>query len=236
MTDRLTRWQWARQHSEGNWLREIIVLLVGAGLYLGVSKGYGSDEAAASALGAAIAGCGAVIMVRLVEFAWHFLSSDVSQDRRELSVLRKQVALATRPLDLDVRVDGVGEGSPYGMPQTGGVLSISRMRLTNRSRDRMSLSFSVAAAFPENRGGEIRLTDHWVPEPGRQPEAASVAPLLRGPLALEPQHTEIGSMIFTVHPGIKRLLSQADTFLLQITDHVSGNTLSQPIPTREGLG
>jgi len=110
MDDRLTRWQWARRHTEFSWretLYSSLVAVIGWAL-LGQALRPELRLAGAAVLGIAV--------VYVIEFGWRFARAEILQDRKDLTATRaaliamtmeRDAALSFQPA-IDTRLEGDG--------------------------------------------------------------------------------------------------------------------------------
>jgi hypothetical protein len=91
MPQRIGRWQWAREHTELSWPREIAALIIGGAAYLMVSKHYHWDQTSSPTIGAVIIACLAAIAVYAAEFSWKFSRAQIIQEREALRVAEERL-------------------------------------------------------------------------------------------------------------------------------------------------
>lgn len=216
MPERLSRWHWAREHTELSWPREIAALLIGGGLYVAASEHFGWDETMSPVIGGVLIACLTALLVYGAEFGWRFAKARVIQDRKELGAYRAKAATtpdkADVPLDLDV--------VPFGLRREGLAIWVYGIRITNRSHSSyVSLDFVLDIKF-----------DTWtnrLQASAREDDAQLAS--LPTPLAIPPEHTKTGNLAFpSPAPDWLGDLSKwpTGTYLLTATDHVSGKSVT----------
>lgn len=220
MAERLTRWQFARRHTDPRWIWRVLAGFISGGLFLVASRRYGWNTPVSPLIGGAIIACLTAFIVLALEFVTHLSRAGIVQDREELAQFREAA------IDLKVGVHFQGIQYEHGGPlhkETGEVddswskVWLREVRITNRSHDHaVSLSFDLHAQFGDETFslGFYRCME----EDNRRFKCFPI------PLNIRPESSEVGGLGFFALGAVEAW--KGGEYLLTLVDHISGKSLT----------